>query len=348
MAKMKAIFVYGPGDFRCEETEIPEVTENDILMKVKAAGICAADRKVYQGAVPWPLKYPFIPGHELFGEIVEIGRGAEGKGLKLGDQITAEPILPCRQCPYCLSGWYHLCIHAKYFGFTQPGGFAQYMVLPAGSIIHRVPDSIDFLKGVFIEPLSCALYCIERAEITFNDSVVLSGMGGIGLFMFQGLKMKKPRQIIVIEANRESLSWAQGNGADLCLDALDDRVEEKIKEATDGLGASLFIEASGNPAGLALGLKALRKRGRMVVFGVYDQPASLNMTLVSDIKELTITGIHLSPRHFPAAIRFLEQNLIDVNPVLGKTFRLGEVAEAFQYRFKDRPTGKIVFLPQEV
>jgi erythritol/L-threitol dehydrogenase len=347
MAKMKAVLVYGPGDFRCEETEIPIVAEDDILIKIKAAGVCAADRKIYRGAVPWPLKYPFIPGHELFGEILEIGGKSQRKAMRVGDQVTAEPILPCRLCHYCLSGWYHLCINARYFGFTQPGGFAQYMALPAGALVHKVPDSIDALTGVFIEPLSCALYCIARAEVTFSDAVVLSGLGGIGLFIFQALKIKRPQKIIVTEVNRESLSWAEANGADLCLDALDEKVDQQVKEATGGLGASVFIEASGNPAGLALGLKALRKRGRMVVFGVYDQPASLDMTLVSDIKELTITGIHLSPGHFPAAIRFLEQKLIDVDPVLGKTFRLNEVEQAFQYGFKDRPTGKLVFLPQE-
>ena len=180
---MKAIVAYGAKDYRFCEVDTPKVGEGEILIKIEAAGICASDRAVYMGGDPWGgIESPRVPGHEFVGTVEEIGPGAEEKGFVRGDRVTAECIMPCGKCYYCKKGLYHLCDDEN--GFLE-GGFAEYMLLPKNALIHKVSKDIPAVEAALCEPLSCSAYAVNQTGMGMEDTVVISGLGAIGMGMLQ-------------------------------------------------------------------------------------------------------------------------------------------------------------------
>jgi erythritol/L-threitol dehydrogenase len=323
---MQAVVCHGPRDYRLEEVPVPVPGPGEALVRVEAVGICASDLKCYQGAAKfWGdenrsayVETPVIPGHEFTGEVVELDEAAARRwGVSVGDRVVAEQIVPCRQCRYCLSGDYHMCLPHDIFGFKRrtQGAMASYMVFPADALVYRVAHDVPAAHAAFTEPLSCSLHAVERAGITVADVVVVAGCGPIGLGMVAGAAAKSPARVIALDVSESRLELAALCGADLTLNVAGTDVVEAIKDLTDGYGADVYLEATGHPSAVPQGLSLLRKLGTFVEYGVFKDDVTVDWSIISDDKELDIRGAHLGPHCWPAAIRMVESGRLPLDRI---------------------------------
>lgn len=337
---MQAVVNHGPGDYRLEEVPWPEASAGEIIIRVEAAGLCGSDGKCYAGGEmfwggeePW-VKAPVIPGHEFYGTVVELGDGAGiHHGVELGDRVIAEQIYPCDRCRYCQRGQYWMCEVHDIYGFQRDvadGAWAQHMRLGARSRMHRMPDDIRRNAGVLVEPLACAIHAVERAAVELGDTVVLAGAGPIGLLMLSVLKLKHPARIVVSDAKPERLALARELGADVTIDVREDDPGEAVRDLTDGYGCDVFIEATGYPDAVVQGLDAVRKLGRMIVFGVFGRQVTVDWSIIGDRKELDVLGAHLGPYSYPTAIDLLHKGLIDADRIVTHELPLSRYDEALK------------------
>lgn len=355
---MKSVVCYGPLDYRYEEIKTPEIDEEEVLVKIKACGICAGDVKSYHGAAmfwgggvlpPWN-DAPVTPGHEFIGEVVAIGDKAKEKyKLELGDMAIAEQIVPCGECRYCRSGEYWMCEKQNIYGHQKivaDGGMAEYMKYNKRSIIHKVPKSIPSELAAMIEPLSCAVHTVERAGIQFGDVVVIAGLGPIGLCKLQLAKLKNPKLLIGIDMKHKRLELAKKLGADVVLNPAEVDVVEEVKKLTDGYGCDVYIHDSGHPSGVIQGLEMIRKHGTFVEFSVFSSDTTVDWSIIGDRKELNILGSHISGLNgYKVAIDFLEKGIIKVDDIVTHKFPLKDFKEAFALAEKGDESIKVVLIP---
>lgn len=344
--KMFAVVIYGKQDFRYEEVPIPEPREGELLVKIARCGICAADPKIYSGEAYFSsIAYrnaPIIAGHEFVGEVVKLDRIASEKwGLEVGDKAIMENIVPCRECYYCKRGFYNLCETHLVPGINRlNGGWAEYILYPKNALVHKVPRDMPWEAAVLIEPFACAIYGVERAGIHFEDTVVIIGAGPIGLLMLEAVKLKNPKLIIVSDHHDERLQVARDLGADITINSKKEDLVEVVKKETNNLGADIVLEAAGTPKAIEEAVQILRKRGKLLVFGVYAEKAGIDFSIVSDIKELEIIGGHLAPYVYPSAIRFLHKGYVRYDKIVTHNFPLKDWKTAI-ITAKERRDGAI-------
>jgi erythritol/L-threitol dehydrogenase len=323
---MKALVCHGPEDYRLEEVPVPRPGPGEALIKVEAAGICASDLKCYRGLArfwgdtirPAWAETEVIPGHEFVGTVVELDAEAARKWwISVGDRVVAEQIVPCWECRYCLTGHYWMCARNDIFGFKRrtPGAMAEYMIFSKDSLVHKVSKELPPAHAAFAEPLSCALHAVERAELSFDDVVVVAGCGPIGLGMIAGVKAKNPSLVIGLDSAPKRLSIAMDAGADLVVNIAENDAVAKIKELTRGYGADIYLEASGHPSAVDQGLNMLRKLGTFVEYSVFGSSATIDWTIIGNDKELDVRGAHLGPHCWPAAIRLIESGRLPLEKI---------------------------------
>ena len=337
---MKALVCYGKGEYKYEpQYPVPECGPDDIIIKTEACGICAGDVKCMHGAQriwgdgtkPSFAKPPFIPGHEFLGKIVKLGENVQD--WDMGDRVTADQIVPCGQCRFCKSGRYWMCQVHNTFGFqnTNNGGMAEYVRYPKTAVVHPVPEDMSLEKALLIEPYSCSKHCIDRAQITNEDVVVISGAGTLGLGMITYAAMKKPYKLIVLDMKQERLDKAKEFGADEVWNPSEENVVEKIMDMTDGYGCDIYVEATGHPSSVEQGLSMLRKLGRFVEFSVFGSPVTVDWSVIGDEKELDVLGSHLSPYCYPFVTEHIYNGTLNTKGVVSKYFTLDKWEEAFEY-----------------
>ena len=329
--RMTAIVCHGPEDYRVESVERPTARAGELVIKVIACGICASDCKCFTGAKmfwggnPW-VKAPVIPGHEFFGEVIEIGAGAEKRfGVQAGDRVIAEQIVPCDRCRYCRSGEYWMCEVHNIFGFQREvaeGGMSEYMRLPETARVHRIPASISTDDAAIIEPLACAIHTVQRAEVQLDDVLVIAGAGPIGLMMVQVARLKTPKKLVVIDPIAERRTLALEFGADVVIDPSREDVKALVLNLTDNYGCDAYIEATGSPVGVTQGLDIIRKLGRFVEFSVFGRETTVDWSIIGDRKELDVRGAHLGPYCYPIAIDLLARGLVTSQGIVTHSYGL--------------------------
>jgi threonine dehydrogenase-like Zn-dependent dehydrogenase len=338
---MQVIRTHGPRDYRLEEIPVPEPGPGEVLIEVEACGICASDMKCFTGGeLFWGAngaggycEPPAVAGHEFSGRVVALGEGADEKhGVEIGDRVIAEQIIPCGECRFCRNGQYWMCQVHHIFGFKNflIGGMARYSIYPANAIVHKVPESLTAGEAAYIEPAACAWHAVDRGEIQEGDTVVISGVGNIGLCMLQIAKRFAPGQLIALDTKAYRLELARQFGADVAINVLDEDAVAKVRELTDGYGADVYIEASGNPASVGQGLQLIRKLGTFVEFSVFNEPATINWTIIGDTKELNIHGSHLGPYCYPKTIAALADGSLDVKPLVAEAYPITAFAQAME------------------
>jgi erythritol/L-threitol dehydrogenase len=338
---MLAVRTHGPRDYRVEEVPAPRPGPGELLIEVDACGICASDMKCFLGGeLFWGkdgsggyVEGPCTAGHEYAGRVVALGEGAaERHSVQLGDRIIAEQIVPCGECRFCRNGQYWMCQVHNIFGFKKQynGGMARYCLYPERSLVHPVPDSLSNGEAAYIEPTACAWHAVDRGEIKPGDTVVVCGVGNIGLCMLQIAKLSQPGQVIALDAKDYRLDLAKQFGADVVVDVTQEDAVARVRSLTDGYGCDVYIEASGNPAGIAQGLQMIRKLGTFVEFSVFNEPAAINWTIVGDTKELNIHGSHLGPYCYPKTIKAIAEGQIDVKPLIADSYPVTDFQRAME------------------
>jgi threonine dehydrogenase-like Zn-dependent dehydrogenase len=353
---MRAVVAYAPGDYRLETVPVPRAGADEIIVKVEACGICAGDIKSYVGAEsfwggngqPPYIKAPMIPGHEFLGHVVEMGENVAKKGsVKLGDRLISEQIVPCWECRFCKRGEYWMCEKHDVYGFQNNvnGGFAEYMRYPKEGINHQVPQDLPIEKAILIEPYACSAWCVKRANIQWDDVVVLAGAGTLGLGMVGAAKLHSPKKLVVMDTKPDRLELAKKFGADLVLNPLNDDVVKIVKEMTNGYGCDIFIEATGHPNAVVQGLQMIRKLGRFVEFSVFSHDVTVDWSIISDRKQLDILGVHLAPYCYPFVIDAIGDGRLPTEGVVTHRLPLEEYEKGIAMMKKGDKSLKILLEP---
>jgi threonine dehydrogenase-like Zn-dependent dehydrogenase len=353
---MRAVVAYAPGDYRFETVPVPRAGADEIIIKVEACGICAGDIKAYVGAEsfwggagqPPYIKAPMIPGHEFLGHVVEMGENVAKKGsVKLGDRLISEQIVPCWECRFCKSGQYWMCEKHDVYGFQNNvnGGFAEYMRYTKEGINHQVPQDLPIEKAILIEPYACSAWCVKRANIQWDDVVVLAGAGTLGLGMVGAAKLHSPKKLVVMDTKPDRLELAKKFGADLVLNPLNDDVVKIVKEMTNGYGCDIFIEATGHPNAVVQGLQMIRKLGRFVEFSVFSHDVTVDWSIISDRKQLDILGVHLAPYCYPFVIDAIGDGRLPTEGVVTHRLPLEEYEKGIAMMKKGDKSLKILLEP---
>lgn len=246
--KMQAVVCHGPHDYRLEEVAVPQRGPGEALIKVEAVGICASDLKCYHGAAkfwgdenrPAWAETMVIPGHEFAGRVVDLDdaaaalgdRGRGPGGVRADRAVLGMPLLQARPVPHVSA--------ARLYGFKRrtPGAMASYMVYPAEALVHKVSADVAPQHAAFAEPLSCSLHAVERAQIMFEDVVVVAGCGPIGLGMVAGARAKNPMHVIALDMAPEKLELAKLCGADITINIAEQDAVAIVKDLTGGYGAT--------------------------------------------------------------------------------------------------------------
>jgi len=318
---------------------VPECGPDDVIIKTEGCGVCAGDLKCMHGAAmfwgdenqPSWVESPFIPGHEFIGTAVAVGENVTD--FKVGDRLAADQIVPCGKCRFCKRGQYWMCQPHKIFGFfkTLNGGMAEYVRLPKGSVISKVPKELPLEKALLIEPYGCSKHCIDRAQIGCEDVVVIAGAGTLGLGMITYARMKNPAKLIVLDMIDSRLEKAKEFGADIVMNPGSEDVVKKRMDMTDGDGCDIYVEATGHPSAVVQGLSMIRKLGRFVEFSVFSEPTTVDWSIIGDRKELDVLGAHLSPYCYPFVIENIANGNLKTEGVVTRVFEIEDWEKAFEY-----------------
>jgi len=354
---MKAVVTHGAHDYRFEQVAVPRVQKRgEVLLKIDGCGICAGDIKAYKGGEvfwgkdgsPGYLEAPAIGGHEFSGTVVELSpETAADRNLKEGDRVVVEQIVPCGECRYCKRGEYSLCAKHDVFGFKYylNGGFAEYALMPDRAHIFKIPDDMSLSDAVLVEPYACSYHAIERARITSEDVVAISGAGPLGLGMVTAAKLKKPAKLISLDMFDKRLEHALLFGADITINPSKQNAVEEIRRLTEGYGCDVYIEATGHPSSVTQGLEAIRKNGRFIEFSLFNDPVTCNWSVIGDGKELDIYGVSLSPKCFPPVIDGIHTGKLNTKGIVTHSFRLEDFKAAFDLCMDGRENIKVMLTP---
>lgn len=352
---MKALVAHNKDNYKLELAyPTPTLEEGEVLLKVELCGVCASDCKASHGAKmfwgdetsPSWVKAPFIPGHEVIGTVVQIAPGYAGE-LKLGDRVAVEQIVPCQKCRFCKTGNYWMCQVHDMNGFQKQvnGGMAEYMKLVKNALAYKIPDDMDVKKAILTEPYGCAKHAVDRAKITQEDVVVVSGAGPLGIGMTSYIRMMNPKKLIVLDLKEDRLDIAKKAGADLTINPSKEDFQSIIMELTDGYGCDIYIEATGHPKSVTQGLNAIRKLGTFVEFSVFGEDTTADWSIIGDRKELDLLGAHLSPYAFPPVIEWIHDGTLYTDGVVTHEFQLDDWKEAFDTNDRGENSLKVVLKP---
>jgi (R,R)-butanediol dehydrogenase/meso-butanediol dehydrogenase/diacetyl reductase len=318
---MKAALYEGKKKIRIVDIPKPVPQKGEVLVKVKYAGICGSDLEFYKTGL-WPASC--VLGHEITGTIAEIG--SEVKRWKIGDRVTIFPGLPCGKCYYCQRGDTNLCDGSfEGIGIGRNGGFEEFLVVPVHCLI-SLPDVIPFKHGTVFDQIGTGLCALREANFVASNSAVVFGLGTIGQFMLQCLKIAGASSIVVVDKNPYRLEIAKKFDPDYALKKL---FLTKIKRANKrgASGADFVFECSGAPVLVNAALDVVRKGGTIVQIGLWDKPVEINL-LKYVINQNRIQGILSCIRQdYEFAIDLVARKLIDPDPIVTKIIPLDDIIE---------------------
>ena len=319
---MKAAVLYGKGDVRVEEREVPRPAEGEALVRIRACGVCGTDAALFRGE--YPAAVPVVIGHEFAGEVVE----SRTPALRPGDRVTADPNVICHECEYCHTGLEHLCERASSMGVHRDGADAEYCALPASNL-YRFPDSLSFEEAAFAEPLACAAHGVDLAGVRLGDTVLVVGAGAMGNLIAQCARISGAARVVVSEPIALRREKALENGATDAIDpgATDLGAElRKIRR----LGADVVFEVAGSPAAQAACVGLARKGGTVVWFGVAPPARRVEVSsFYVNENEVRITGSYNNQFATERAVRLLAERKVKVANLVSHRFRLSEYPAVF-------------------
>lgn len=344
---MKAIMKVEPGVGNVEVRDIPEPEPGpgQVKLRVRAAGLCGTDLHIYKDEFrSWP---PVVLGHEVAGEIVELGEGVQG--LKPGMRVTTETYFSyCGKCRYCRAGNVNLCLERRSIGSAVNGGFTSYLITPARNI-HELPEDVDFRAGALTEPLACVVHAaLTTPTVTPGDVAVIAGPGSIGLLTLQVVKAAGATAVMLgTDADEHRLELARDLGADHVVNVQRSDPASLIGDLTEGgLGADVVYECAGAGAAAQQLLTLVRRRGRYVQIGLFGKPIAWDLDQLV-YKELTATGSNAStPSSWLRAIELMRTGKVRTAPLITHSFPVTEWEKGFA-TFEDRAGVKTIFTPAE-
>jgi len=327
---VKALVLKEYRRFAVEDFAVPELQPGEVLVRVRACGICGSDVHGMDGSSGRRIP-PIVMGHEAAGEIAKIGSGVTG--WKTGDRVTFDSTVYCGDCWFCRRGKINLCENRRVLGvscaeYRRHGAFAEYVAVPQ-RILYRLPDNLSFDQAAMVEAVSVAVHAIKRTPLAENASASVVGAGMIGLLVVQALRVAGCKQIIAIDLDESRLALAAKFGATQIFKAADSTVPEKIRALTDGRGADAAFEVVGLPQTVKTAIDCVRKGGSVTLVGNLKPQVDLPLQAVVT-RELSLIGTCASAGEYPACLDLIAGGQINVTGFISATAPLEEGAQWFE------------------
>ncbi|MES2092683.1 MAG: zinc-dependent dehydrogenase [Actinomycetota bacterium] len=332
---MKVARFYAPGDIRLEEIAEPQVSAGEVKIRVRNCSTCGTDVKISRSGHP-NMTPPQVMGHEIAGEIVDLGDGVVGWAV--GERVQVIAAIPDGTCRECLAGRPTVCLHQLSMGYQFPGGFAEFMIVPREVLrvdgLNRIPEGLGFAEASLAEPLACVLNGQELARVGAGDVVVVVGSGPIGCLHVRLARARGAAKVILVDLNSDRLKRAADLvKPDLAIASETTDPVAAVLEATDGRGADVVITAAASGAAQEQGLRMLAPRGRLSLFGGLpkDHPTITVDSNLVHYRELTIIGVNgSSPAHNKQALDLIATGAVPVTDLITDRLALDDVLEAIE------------------
>ena len=322
---MKAAYYEGNKTFSVGESRPQAPGRGEVKLKVAYAGICGTDNHIYLGHMDQRLKLPQVIGHEMSGEIVEVGDDVAG--FNVGDRVTVRPLDPCHNCPSCELGHFNICPHINFIGIDSPGAFQGWWTIPAHTL-HHLPESVDMRQAAMIEPIAVACHDVRYGEVTDKDYVVVLGAGPIGMLNALVAKSKGAR-VLVLEINKFRLDLARELGME-AMNPLETDVPKYVEEQTRTAGADVVFEVSGSAAGAKLMTQLVRTGGRIVIVAIFADPVPVDLRRIL-WREMRVCGArNYASKDFEAAIQMVASRALPLDRLISDIRPLEQVQATFE------------------
>jgi L-iditol 2-dehydrogenase len=327
---MQALVLEKESTLAMRDVPPPEVGPRDVLIQVKACGICGSDVHGYDGSSGRRIP-PLIMGHEAAGVVVSVG--SEVRAFAAGDRVTFDSTVSCGECGYCQRGEVNLCDRRQVLGvscgdYRRNGAFAEYVAVPE-HIVYLLPDGLAFEKAALIEAVSIAVHAARITGIVPGDTAVVVGAGMIGLLAIQAYRYYGCGKILAVDLDDRRLELARQLGADETYAANDPDLQAKLLAATGGQGADLAVEAVGAQGSVRTAIEAVRRGGTVVLIGNLAPKVEIPLQTVVT-RQLRLQGSCASAGEYRECIALMESGAINVDPLISAVAPLAEGAQWFE------------------
>jgi L-iditol 2-dehydrogenase len=336
---MRTAVLREPGHVVIEQRPIPQAGPGEVLLRVRAVGVCGSDTHYYEhGRIGrFVVEAPLVLGHEAAGEVTELGPGVTR--LVVGQRVSIEPGVPDLTCGQCLAGRYNLCPNMRFFG-TPPvdGAFAEYVVVHQ-AFAHPVPLSVSDDAAALLEPLSVGIWACMKARVTAGSRVLVTGAGPIGLVSVAAALAFGATEVVVSDVNPVRLALAKELGATTVIDVRETSVTDLHRPP------EVLLECSGHPPAIGEAIRALDRAGRAVLVGMGGDEILLPLSVIQE-REIELTGTFRYAGTWPRAIALIAAGRIDLDRLVTGSYRLDQAQEALTAGRRDQRSVKVVVHPQ--
>lgn len=323
-----------PGEIRFDMVPIPRLQPGQVLVKIKRIGVCGSDIHVYHGKHPY-TKYPVTQGHEVSGQVVELGEGVAA--LRVGQKVTIEPQVYCGHCHPCTHGKYNLCEELKVMGFQTTGTASEYFAVDAGKVT-PLPDEMSYDEGAMIEPLAVTVHAAKRAGDVKGLKVCVLGCGPIGILLVQALKAFGAAEVLATDISDYRLALARECGADHAVNTRHTDFGEALRDAFGPDKADLIYDCAGNDVTMDQAIQNARKGSTIILVAVYAALAHCDLAKLND-SELTLdTTMMYRHEDYVDAIRFVGEGKIRLAPLMSRHFAFRDYAAAYRHIDQNQET----------
>ncbi len=334
---MKALILEDYKRLEFRDVPPPPLSPNDVLVSVKACGICGSDVHGFDGSTG-RRRPPIIMGHEASGMITQLGDNVTA--WRPGDRVTFDSTIYCNSCEACRSGQINLCVNRRVFGvsceaYRQNGAFAEFVAVPQ-HLLFRLPGSVDYRHAAMVEPLSIAFHAVRRAKPTAESTAVVVGAGIIGLLIVQALRLQGCRQIIAIDIAPEKLEIARKLGATAAVNSSSPDALDSIRSLTGGKGADVAFEAVGIAPTIDLAIRSVRDAGSVTLIGNVTPQIPIPLQIVVG-RELTVYGSCASCGEYAACLEAIAQTDVQIDPLITATAPLSDGPKWFDRLYSKEP-----------
>lgn len=333
-----------PGKIEFREVPIPEIGEQEVLVKIMKIGICGSDIHVYHGEHPF-TSYPVTQGHEVSGMVEKIGSGVSG--LSVGQKVTIQPQVVCGECYPCRHGKYNLCEELKVMGFQTTGVASHYFAVDAAKVT-PLPEEMSFDEGAMIEPLAVAVHAVKRAGDVKGAKIAVLGAGPIGILVAQTAKGMGAESVMITDVSDLRLKKAKECGADFCVNTKDKNFGEAMLEHFGPDKADVIYDCAGNNITMGQAIQYARKGSTIILVAVFAGLGQVDLAVLNDHELDLNTSMMYRNEDYLDAIRLVNEKKVLLAPLISGHFAFKDYLKAYEYIDDNREsTMKVIINVQE-
>lgn len=311
---MQVVLISSPGEMSIRETNIPRPGADELLVRIRASGICGTDVHIYHGG--FFAEYPLVPGHEFSGDVVSCGEACTR--FEKGDRVAVEPNIPCNNCPECLRGAHHYCQNMIIPGVNRPGGLAEYVLVKERAAFSL--DALSYVQGALVEPLSCVVHAVERLSPRMCDRLLVMGAGPIGLMLGRVARAAGVGQVDYLERSEERRQYVASAACGQVFATTDDIPDKRYECVIDATGVSGLVAEAAN--------RLARVRGKVLVFGVPKTGSRIEVDHFRMYRdEIQVIASFTSLKNSQQAIDLMAAKVVRVDDLVSHQIKLSEVPE---------------------